>query len=370
MKRRVCIVSTVHTPFDIRIFRKEARTLVDAAYEVIYLVPHDKDEIVEGVQIRALKRHRLLWRLLLIPWLFKQALSFKADVYHVHDPELILLALLLRFAGRCAIYDAHEDIGADIPHKAYLPWPSGVIIGFLATLLEKSVVPHLSAVITATPAIAENFKSNNVFVVNNYPEVDLDEPRLMPRFSEVGLHAIYVGDITEVRGLLEIVQAVTCTDPASQIRLTVIGPFRQPDYEAKVKAAADARVTFMGQLPYDDAMARLGRADVGLICFHPLPNHVRAQPIKILEYMRAGLPQIISNFDLWRELVVNNGCGFAVNPIDPASIAEALAQLREMTPAERQEMGRRGQELVYSKYNWATQGTMLLEAYHYALANK
>lgn len=363
MPKRICIISTVHQPFDTRIFHKQARTLRDVGYTVSYLVRHTHNEIVDGIQITALKSGGLIRRLLSLPSVLRTALSTHAEVFHVHDPELIILAIWLRLLGRKVIYDAHEDIAADIPHKEYLAHPVAIVIAFFATLLEKTTSRFLSAVITATPAIAEGFRGKHVYVVNNFPEINMEQPRITPQFSEHSLRAIYIGDLTPVRGILEMVQGATQLDKHENISLTIIGRFPIKEYEAKVLDAADGRVTFKGWMSYSEVMSALEDADVGLVCFYPLPNHTRAQPNKLFEYMMAGLPMIVSDFPLWRQIVIDNGCGIGVNPNDPSSIAGALRQMRRLSPDQRKAMGQRGQELVYDQYNWEAQAKILLAVY-------
>lgn len=46
-----------------------------------------------------------------------------------------------------------------------------------------------------------------------------------------------------------------------------------------------------------------GRARCGFVLYQPAANHFEAQPIKMFEYMAAGLPFVASDFPLWKKIV-------------------------------------------------------------------
>ncbi len=95
---KVCILTSVHSLFDIRIFHKQAKTLAKAGYDVTLIVQHTRDEVIEGIKVIALPKpknrfHRMIG---LVFRVFRLALTQKADVYHFHDPELLPVGVLLR----------------------------------------------------------------------------------------------------------------------------------------------------------------------------------------------------------------------------------------------------------------------------------
>jgi glycosyltransferase involved in cell wall biosynthesis len=78
--------------------------------------------------------------------------------------------------------------------------------------------------------------------------------------------------------------------------------------------------------------------------------------------MAAGLPVIVSDFPLWREIVMSAGCGFVVNPFEIESITEKMQYLFENHEAA-EEMGRRGQQAAAAYYNWQTESDSLIHFY-------
>ena len=78
--------------------------------------------------------------------------------------------------------------------------------------------------------------------------------------------------------------------------------------------------------------------------------------------MAMGIPVLVSDFPLYRDIVENNDCGICVNPLDPDAIAQAIDFL--MANRERaQEMGNNGQEAVRKTYNWHNEAKKLLSFY-------
>ena len=48
---KICHLTTVHNPFDTRIFHKECKTLVKEGHHVTLISPHEKKEVIEEVRM-------------------------------------------------------------------------------------------------------------------------------------------------------------------------------------------------------------------------------------------------------------------------------------------------------------------------------
>ena len=159
MKAKVCILTSVHTPFDTRIFHKEAKSLANAGYEVALIAQHDKDEIVDGIRIVPLLKPRNRFeRMTKTVWLaYRRALEIDADIYHFHDPELISIGLLLKRHGKRVIYDVHEDVPRQNQSRPYIPAVLRKPISLMIGVLEAFSARHFDGVVTATPFINRTF---------------------------------------------------------------------------------------------------------------------------------------------------------------------------------------------------------------------
>src|SRR5699024_7598227 len=118
---------------------------------------------------------------------------------HIHDPELIWTIPFLRASGRKVIYDAHEDLPAQVIDKPYIPRPVRTSMGFLAKGLVILAGTCSSAIIAATETIATRFDSKKTTVVRNFPHLptgDTSEVSADQRSHQ----AVYVGGISRNRG--------------------------------------------------------------------------------------------------------------------------------------------------------------------------
>ena len=364
---KVCILTSCHPSFDTRIFHKQAITLVKAGYDVTLVVQHDKDETVDGVKIAALPkpRHRLQRILGLAFQTLRFALKQKAEVYHLHDPELLPVGVLLKLLTRAnIIYDIHEDYPIAFRARSWLPSFLRLFVSKIYFLAERIGIFLFNKTIVAGEDILSHLpNSSKVVLVRNYPLLDKIKhiDRKNNHRKEI-LVLIYAGILERERGIKEIVEAVESLN--GKAKLLLLGRFFDSQFESEIRKKASNNLQLIGQVPYDEVFCFMGKADVGIVCLHPSPNNIAAasRNNKLFEYMSASLPVISSNFPSWREIVEGNNCGLTVNPMKPREIAAAVEYLLDR-PELMKEMGRNGRKAVLEKYNWEQEAKKLLNLY-------
>jgi len=363
---KVVHITTVHPAFDTRIFHKEAKTLARAGYEVVLIAQHDGDEMVDGVKIVALPKPRNRFaRIFGLTWrAFRLGLRERADVYHFHDPELLPIGALLKIFTRAkVIYDVHEDVPEQILTKQWVPAPLRRPLAVVFNAAEKLLAQAMDAVVVATEGIAEKFARLKPIVIHNYPDLGMLPNPSTRRGEGKEKVLVYVGGISKIRGAIEMVRALEHLNPAWNVRLDLIGKLEPPELEHELRALPGyRRVRFLGWMQPEDVYAHLAKADIGLVCLHPEPRFMVAWPVKLFEYMAAGLPVVASNFPLWKEIVEGNRCGITVDPLDPKAIAQAIEYLLTH-PEEARQMGENGRRAVEEKYNWGKEAGKLLTLY-------
>jgi len=365
MSCRVVHLTSVHHPFDTRIFHKECKSLAMGGYDVTLIAPRAEGDTVEqGIKLRAIpmprnRRQRMtrtVWQV------YEAAVGENAEIYHFHDPELMPVGALLKMRGKRVIYDVHEDYARALHGKQWLPGALRAHGAAAVSVCESMFSAVYDRVIAVTPPIAEKFSPKRTRVVQNFPwRHELCFPDGVP-YEQREAIVVYVGWLSDIRGLREMQQAVTLAAREVPVRLVVAGEVRQGAPVEFEGERGNGLVERVGHLNRPQVAELLARARVGLVLFHPLPNHVNAQPNKLFEYMSAGLPVVASDFPRWREIVDSAGCGLTADPLNPSSIAAALLWLLRH-PSEAAEMGRNGQRAIAERYNWERESERLLATY-------
>jgi len=341
---------------------------VRAGLEVAIIAQHDENETVDGIRILALPKienrtHRILILTLRAFWM---ALRQKADIYHLHDPELLSVGMLLKLIkGKKVIYDVHEDYGKQMLSKPYILKIIRKGVGFLVRGIEYFSSKLFDAIIAATDDILKNFYYHKLAVsVKNYPILSNFSIGRQTRKTEKKVFSlIYVGGLDEIRGITQIVRALEPFDSDDQLKLTLCGRFSPTRYELEVRALEGfKRVEYLGWIDPHEIPTLLEMQDAGIVCLHPIMNYVTSLPLKLFEYMAAGLPVIASNFPLWKEIVEGSGCGICVDPLNPEEIAKAIKYLMKH-PGSTEQMGKNGRRAVIEKYTWEKEGKKLLDLY-------
>ncbi|HEM62626.1 MAG TPA: glycosyltransferase [Chloroflexi bacterium] len=369
---KACLLSSIHPCFDVRIFQKEARSLSEAGYEVTLIAVADfQEEVVEGVRIIGLPkpRRRVLralnwWRIL------RLALREGADIYHFHDPDLILPALLIKvLTHRPIVYDVHENYPEDIQTKEWIP---SVLRGVLSPafgLFEDSVVRLMDGVVVVNQHLAERFQGRSrVVIVRNYsrlkPFLDTQTP-----VESQKPYFVYAGRISDDRGIYECLQALESLpdNPAALLCAGTIGHVTNEEFRGLLDGRFHPSFEYLGLLPYEAIPPLFKGALAGLLCFQPTPNNLLGTPNKLFEYMSAGIPVIASDFPFLREVIEEAQCGILVQPDDVNQIASAMATLLS-DPEQAAQMGEKGQRAARDKYNWQVEEVKLLSLYQELLA--
>lgn len=363
--KKIVHLTSVHSAHDVRIFRKQAKTLAVAGYEAVIVAPHDQKQVEGVVRIHGIQKPRnRAERMFLTVWrVLRAALAEKASLYHFHDSELIPVGVFLKLIGKRVIYDVHENVPEDVRTKAYIPRPLRPLMAYLVMLFQRVAAQVLDAIVAATPAIARDFPVRKTRVIQNFPILgELVTPGSLA-YEERDPVVTYVGGITEVRGIREMVEAMGMIPENRAAKLLLAGEFAsQALVESLSRSSGWKRVEALGWLSRSQVADVLGCSRLGIVVFHPLGNHIEAQPNKLFEYMSAGIPVLASDFPLWRQLVEDAGCGLVVDPRDPKAIATAITWILDH-PDQAEQMGKSGAAAVRNRYNWQIESRELLRLY-------
>lgn len=358
-------ITTVHGARDVRVFDKMARSLAKAGFRVVVIHPGTESGVSDSVEFRGLglRGGRLSRMLAGGVAAFRAGLHSGASVLHFHDPELIPVGLAWKLCGRRVVYDVHEDLPRDISTKQWMPAFIRPMASVFAASIEWVVGHAVDHVVASTEHIGSRFPAKRTTICRNYPEG-------IARFTAGGLPwaerpavVAYTGRLATLRGLRTMVDAMALIPAASRARLVLAGGTSEPDAINKMRATPGwARVTYEGVVSRERVIEILGRARIGLHVVAPLPHFMDSLPIKLFEYMAAGIPAIVSDFPVWREIVAGTECGLLVAPGDPIALAAAIEHLLS-DPVLAERMGANGRKAVATKYNWGAEQERLVELY-------
>lgn len=360
---KICHITTVHPEKDIRIFQKECVSLAQNGFHVTLLVRGKVSDNANNVEIKgigALPSNRIRRFLYGVNAAYKAAMQQNADLYHIHDPELLFVAWRLARKGKKVLYDSHEDMPRQIMSKHYIPLCLRPMISSIVEKIENYFVKKISGVIAATPVIENRFRKINCQSVSicNYPS--LREFDLSTDWAKKEPEVCYVGGIFDVRGGDEMVRML----PLTNVKLNLAGNYSPKSYREKLsKLEGWNKVNEFGFVNREEIKAILNKSIAGLLLLHPLQSYKDSLPIKMFEYMAAGIPVVASDFPLWRSMIQENECGVCCDPLNITEIAEVINQLYSH-PEKARKMGENGRKLVLETLNWEAEEIKLVDFYN------
>jgi len=362
---RVCHFSSVHPWGDIRVFHKECVSLAQSGMDVTLIaVGENNDEFSEyGVKVISMANHfrgRISRATKFARLVVDKALALDADVYHFHDPELLRFVPLFVKRGKKIIYDVHEDLPRQIMTKQWIPALFRGLLSRMAEAWENASARKASAIVAATPLIRVRFLkvNNRVECIFNAPLLREFNWDVSPDYTSRKL--IYIGLISRKRGILELLQAMEHIDG----RLNLAGKFEDETLKQQcMQMRGWSKVDYHGVVGRAEIAKILSSSALGMVTLHPTLSYMDSYPIKMFEYMGAGLPVLASDFPLWRSMVVDEQTGICVDPMDVHMIAHIANEMLS-EPHASASMGARGRAYVKSKFNWEAEASKLVKFYH------
>lgn len=168
--------------------------------------------------------------------------------------------------------------------------------------------------------------------------------------------AIFAGAFRSWHGAVHLVESVKRLTARGirDVRAVLVGDGPE---RARVERAARGleAVTIVGALPHEAMPACLAAADIGVAPFDveahgPLRLGFYWSPLKVFEYMAAGLPVVAPDIERLRGLVRHEQEGVLYDPRDPDGLAQAIERLRD--PTVRQRLGRAARVRAVEVFGW------------------
>jgi glycosyltransferase involved in cell wall biosynthesis len=371
---KVCIFTTVHRPFDVRVFHRQARTLARAGYDVTLLAHGDENKTVQGIHVRTIARPKnRFFRLLSLFRFGFYCFREKANVYHFHDLECLPLGFLLKkVTGRAVIYDCHENYPETAYERVWYPdWVKPLLAKLIARF-EPALAKQLDKVICVVADQKARFDAAgcDTALVRNVPRLEIFEQALQIE-APVQNRLIYLGGQSVARGartLVDIMADLSETHP--DIKLLCLGPFNEPLVEAETKAyvkhrGLDHTIEYINMVPHEKVPEYVTTSLIGLIPWQPHQQMLKMiSPNKVFEYMACKIPIVASDLPSLKDIIVKSGAGVTVQADHVKAHADAIRKLLS-DPDLCHQYAKQGHQYVQTHHNWDIEAQKLLGVYQH-----
>ena len=365
---RICHLTCAHKSDDTRIFHKECLSLAASGYEVFLIAPGESryEKGVHIIGIGILPTSRLKRMSVTAKKVYNKAVNIDANIYHLHDPELIPYGIMLKKMGKTVIFDSHEDITSYIYDKEWIASVLRKIMGRVVNQYLKSSLPKLDAIISVSPHLHRKLQTLNprVCMVTNYPIIVNQPPIEHNSYNENHIHKlVFVGGVSSQWSHEYIIRAI---QDIQNIEYVVYGK-GDDSYIQHLKDIDKAnKFIYKGILLHADVRQVLSNADIGMaLCQYSNNTGGKTGSLgntKLFEYMMAGIPVVCTEFELWKNIVEKHQCGICVDPCSVSEIRAACLKLIENRSLADQ-MGMNGKRAVVDEYSWEQEEEKLINLY-------
>lgn len=234
-----------------------------------------------------------------------------------------------------------------------------------AQAVAESVFADADAMIAVSPGVKQYLETfpkakGRVHVVANGVSLERFAPaaaqnaaRLGRLNSDSSATIGFLGTLKPWHGLATLVEAwALLRAQKPQANLLIVGD--GPEYES-VKNRIDSLglsdgVTFSGAVQPDEVPQWLGKMDIA-VAPYPYMEHFYFSPLKIYEYMAAGIPVVATRVGHLESVVSDGINGVLVEAENPKAMADRLAALLD-NPGELRRLGAAARQTAEEQHSW------------------
>jgi len=369
-KKRICLVTSGHPPFDERIFWKFAKSLSEVGFSVSIICSTEViNKVLEGISIIGFDG---------ASYPKKKKIDDFHSLINQFNPDLIIssemlpvfaaLKFRINYPSTKIILDITEWFPENVAFKFYglKRW-----IKFFQLLVPYVfILQKVDHLIIGEVSKKKRYdflaSSKSKTLVGYYPVLkhfNYKKPDLSKKEIILG----YAGVITFERGINNLLQAsVSIVDkfPQKKFKLLLFGRFtyqhEELDFRQKISTIDNLEVEFANWTDYDKMSSVIEKMD---ICFDLRKRNFiysNSLPIKIFEYMACGKPFIYSDIKPIRDEMDFKKFGCLVNPDNDSEILTAIENYLN-NPELVNQHSLNARWLVEESKNWESESKKLIE---------
>jgi len=379
---RVCMLTSLHSAKDDRIFFKEALSLKNKGFDVSILCLADGDGFIkdmagnvlnlglescirsDGINIYCVQKeqgslekilHKIgkgkTWKNYIV-----KGREIVADVYHAHEPQTAFIGIRIqKNTNAKLIYDAHEPW---IFSRSAKEW-----------ILKKICLPRLKNIITANHITEQSLlgeKSDlNTEVIYNC------SPSFFAQHQKENKEVIicHEGSLLFNRGLKLIIKALVIlkkTHPNFRFRIIgdVFGEEKNFLENKIITNDLENNIEITRWLSYNDVPKSIADCSIGLITnTNEKRNTLAGPPNKLFNYMTMGLAIITVDLPATNTIIKETTCGIILEKRNAQFLAKAIQNLLENT-AKRKRFQENALHWEKKRFNWQSEEEKLFQFYN------
>lgn len=360
-------MTSVHKRYDTRIFLKECASLASYGYITSLIVADGKgDEKTNGVTIFDVGAPvNRLDRIYNAPSrVFNKAIDLDADIYHLHDPELIPIGLKLKKANKKVIFDIHENTDLQILIKEWIPLHLRKATSLLYSKYESHACKKFDILIVPQISMQKKFSQySKAELIANFPSenIQFSERNNLNKFK-----LLYSGLLDEARGLFNMLNLISMLAEKDQrYQLTLAGPISDIDLNKAKNHSGWNNTKYLGILSKDEIYDQYQNNSIGLILFNNVGQYYMSYALKLFEYMQCGMTVIMPDFGDWLDFNEEFEAGFNVNT---SNVNQATNVIHKLDTKVLEKYSNYNMQLAATEFTWATQEKKLINLYEVLLS--